>query len=79
MSDIGPAAGADAVGAGERRRRGLPGDHAALLPLDRRSTSDTAEGDAVEGLVASGTSSVSTDLTAPSTPGTYYYGACGTP
>ena len=41
------------------------------------STSDAQEDtDAVEGLVASGTGSVSTDLTAPSTPGTYYYGAC---
>ena len=41
------------------------------------STSDTAEDtDAVDGLAASGTSSESVDLTAPSTPGSYYYGAC---
>ena len=41
------------------------------------STSDAQEDtDAVEGLAASGTSSESTVLTAPSTPGTYYYGAC---
>ena len=41
------------------------------------STSDTEVGaDAIGGLAASGTSSQSADLTAPSTPGTYYYGAC---
>ena len=41
------------------------------------STSDREVGtDAIGGLAASGTSSQSVDLTAPSTPGTYYYGAC---
>ena len=41
------------------------------------TTSDTAVGtDAVAGLTASGSSSVSVALTAPSTAGTYYYGAC---
>ena len=41
------------------------------------TTSDTAlDTDAIGGLAASGTSSQSVDLTAPSTPGTYYYGAC---
>ena len=41
------------------------------------TTSDTAVGtDAVGALAASGTSSESIDLTAPSTAGTYYYGAC---
>ena len=41
------------------------------------STSDTEVGaDAIGGLAASDTSSQSVDLTAPSTPGTYYYGAC---
>ena len=41
------------------------------------TTSDTQVGtDAVAGLAASGTSSESVSLTAPSTPGTYYYGAC---
>ena len=41
------------------------------------TTSDTAVGtDAVAGLAASGSSSGSVDLTAPSTVGTYYYGAC---
>ena len=41
------------------------------------STSDTQEGtDAVAELSSSGTSSESVSLTAPSTPGTYYYGAC---
>ena len=41
------------------------------------TTSDTAVGTvAVGALSASGTSSESFSLTAPSTPGTYYYGAC---
>ena len=41
------------------------------------STSDTQVGtDQVGGLPAAGTSRESTDLTAPSTAGTYYYGAC---
>ena len=44
------------------------------------STSDTAVGtDAVGGLAASGTSTESISLTAPSTAGTYYYGACVDP
>ena len=41
------------------------------------STSDTEVGaDAVSSLSASGTSDHSTDLTSPSSAGTYYYGAC---
>ena len=41
------------------------------------STADTGVGtDAVSGLSASGTSSESIGLTAPSSAGTYYYGAC---
>ena len=41
------------------------------------TTSDTHEDtDAVAELSSSGTSSESVSLTAPSTPGTYYYGAC---
>ena len=41
------------------------------------TTSDTqVSTDEVAGLAASGSSSESVDLTAPSTPGTYYYGAC---
>ena len=41
------------------------------------SASDTAVGsDAVAGLAASGTSTESISLTAPSTAGAYYYGAC---
>ena len=41
------------------------------------SSSDTQVGmDAVGALAASGTSAGSISLTAPSTPGTYYYGAC---
>ena len=61
-------------------------DDAALLPVGvtRRSAdatratgTDTEVGtDAVGSLAASGTSDESIDLTAPSSPGTYYYGAC---
>ena len=41
------------------------------------TTADTSVGtDAVGALAAAGTSSESVDLTAPSTAGTYYYGAC---
>ena len=41
------------------------------------TTADTSVGtDAVGGLAAAATSSESIDLTAPSAPGTYYYGAC---
>ena len=41
------------------------------------TSSDTAVGtDSVGGLAASGTSAEDIDLTAPSTAGTYYYGAC---
>ena len=41
------------------------------------TTSDTVVGtDAVTGLSTSGSVSESVDLTAPSSPGTYYYGAC---
>ena len=44
------------------------------------STGDTQVGtDAVGGLAASGTSAESISLTAPSTAGTYYYGACVDP
>ena len=41
------------------------------------TATDRAVGtDAVVGLAASGSASASVELTAPSTPGTYYYGAC---
>ena len=41
------------------------------------TTSDAVVGtDSIAGLAAAGTSSQSVDLTASSTPGTYYYGAC---
>ena len=41
------------------------------------TTTDTEVGtDAIARLAASGTSSQSVDLTAPSSPGTHYYGAC---
>ena len=41
------------------------------------TTADTVVGTAaVAGLVAAGSSSASVETSAPSTPGTYYYGAC---
>ena len=82
VSDNSPETGASFTLSATVRNAG-DGDAAATTLRYYRSTdatistSDTAEGtDAVEGLAASGTSSESVDLTAPSTAGTYYYGAC---
>ena len=65
---------------GEQWRGGVGCHHTALLLLDRHGDYDIRtrrwDTDAIGGLAASGTSSQSVDLTAPETPGTYYYGAC---
>ena len=56
---------------------GNVGDSASASTTLRFSTSDTPLGtESVDGLNASGRSAGSIPLTAPSTPGTYYYGAC---
>ena len=82
VSESGPAAGASFTLSTTVRNEG-DGDAAATTLRYYRSsdstitTSDTQVGtDAVGTLVASGSSSESVDLTAPSSAGSYYYGAC---
>ena len=82
VSDSGPAAGAKFTLSATVRNDG-EGESAATRLRYYRSTdatiatSDTQVGtDAVAGLAAAGSSSQSVDLTAPASPGTYYYGAC---
>ena len=82
VSDSGPAAGASFTLSATVRNAG-EGESATTTLRYYRSTdatittSDTPVGaDAVAALAASGSSSQSVDLTAPASPGTYYYGAC---
>ena len=82
VSDNGPDAGATFTLSATVRNAGDESSAATTLRYYRSAdatitTSDMQVGtDAVAGLAASGTSSESVSLTAPSTPGTYYYGAC---
>ena len=82
VSDNNPAAGATfTLSATVRNNSDRPSPSTTLrfyLSTDATiTTSDTSVGtDAVGVLAASGTSSGSVDLTAPTTAGTYYYGAC---
>ena len=82
VSDDGPAAGAAFTLSATVRNDGDGESQTTTLRYYRSadaaiSASDTELGtDAVEALAASGTSAASVDLTAPSSPGTYYYGAC---
>ena len=82
VSDSGPAAGAQFTLTVTVRNDGNAASEATTLryyqSTDRAITeSDTALGTAaVAGLSASGNISESVKLTAPSAPGTYYYGAC---
>ena len=82
VSDNGPAAGATFTLSATVRNDGDEAAVATTLRYYRSidatiTTSDTEVGtDAVAGLAAAGTSDQSVDLTAPSSPGTYYYGAC---
>ena len=82
VDDRGPAAGAAFTLSATVENEGGGAAAATTLRYHRSadatiSRSDTEVGtDAIGGLAASGTSSQSVDLTAPSTPGTYYYGAC---
>ncbi len=82
VSDSSPDAGASFTLSATVRNAGDGRSAATTLRYYRSSdatisTSDTAMGtDAVGGLAASGTSAESISLTAPSTAGTYYYGAC---
>ena len=82
VSDNGPAAGATFTLSATVSNDGDEASPVTTLRYYRSAdatitTSDTAVGTApVAGLAASGTSSQVVILTAPSTPGTYYYGAC---
>ena len=82
VSDSTPNAGASFTLRATVRNSGAARSAATTLRYYRSSdatisTSDTAVGtDAVGALAASGTSAESVSLTAPSSAGTYYYGAC---
>ena len=82
VSDSGPAAGAQFTLSATVRNDGDEASAATTLRYYRSTDatitrSDTAVGtDAVAGLAASANGSESVELTAPSTPETYYYGAC---
>ena len=82
VSDNAPAAGATFTLSATVRNDGDSGSEGTTLRYYRSTdatitTSDTQEDtDAVAQLAASGSSSQSVDLTAPASPGTYYYGAC---
>ena len=81
-SDNSPTTGASFTLSATVRNQGSGSSAATTLRYYRStdstiSSSDTAVGtDSVSGLSASGTSPESISLTAPSTAGTYYYGAC---
>ena len=82
VSDSGPATGARFTLSASVRNGGNGDAAATTLRYYRSSdmtitTSDTEVGtDAISELAASGSAGQSVELTAPSTPGTYYYGAC---
>ena len=82
VSDSSPAAGAGFTLSAAVRNDGDGASAATTLRYYRSTdatitTSDTEVGtDAVAGLADAGSSSESVDLTAPASPGTYYYGAC---
>ena len=82
VNDSSPATGATFTLSATVRNAGDGASAATTLRYYRSTdrtitTSDTSVGtDAVGGLAASATSSESISLTAPSTAGTYYYGAC---
>ena len=82
VSDSGPAAGATFTLSATVRNDGEGSSEATTLRYYRSTdatitTSDMeVSTDAVTGLGAAGSSSQSEDLTAPSNPGAYYYGAC---
>ena len=82
VSDSSPASGASFTLSATVRNAGGAASSSTTLRYYRSTdatitTSDTSVGtDAVGALAAAGTSSESISLTAPSTAGTYYYGAC---
>ena len=82
VSDSSPTTGASFTLSATVRNQGSGPSGSTTLRYYRSTdstitSSDTSEGtDSVGGLSASGTSAESIPLTAPSTAGTYYYGAC---
>ena len=82
VSDSTPSAGGSLTLSATVRNQGDGSSGATTLRYYRSTdstitTSDTSVGtDAVGTLAASGTSAETIDLTTPSGPGTYYYGAC---
>ena len=82
VSDSSPIAGASFTFSATVRNRGIASSAATTLRYYRSTdatitTTDTEVGtDAVGALAAWAESDESIDLTAPSSPGTYYYGAC---
>ena len=82
VSDSSPTSGASFTLSATVRNAGGAASSSTTLRYYRSTdatitTSDTSAGtDAVGALAASGTSSESISLTAPSSPGTYHYGAC---
>ena len=82
VSNSSPLTGASFTLSATGRNQGSGPSAATTLRYYRSTdaaitTGDTQVGtDAVGALAASGTSAESIDLTAPSSPGTYYYGAC---
>ena len=82
VSDSGPTAGATFSLSAAVRNDGDGAAAATTLRFYRSAdstitTADSTVGTAsVAGLAASGSAGGSVDLTAPATPGTYYYGAC---
>ena len=82
VSDSGPVAGAPFTLSAAVRNAGNKSSAATTMRFYRSTdatitTSDTEVGtDALAGLAAAGSSSQSVDVSAPPTPGTYYYGAC---
>ena len=82
VSDSGPAAGAPLTLSATVANGGAGGAEATTLRYYRSAdaaitAADTEVGShAIAGLAAAGSASGSAQVTAPQTPGTYYYGAC---
>ena len=85
VNDSGPAAGAEFTLSATVRNDGEGAAAGTTLSYYQSTDTTITAGDtsvgavAIAGLAAAGSSSQSVDLTAPSSPGTYYYGACVAP
>ena len=82
VSDSSPTAGESITLSATVRNQGSGSSNSTTLRYYRSNDSTVTSGDtevgtdSVSGLSSSGSSDESISLTAPSTPGTYYYGAC---